>query len=306
MVDSLLSLRGFGRRFPGGAGVGPIDLELAPGIHGLLGPNGSGKTTLLKPLLGFLSPSGGQARVLGMDVRTQNLAIRRHVGYMAENDVVVPGLNAVQSVRLAAELCGIPRAHAHEAAAEALHAVGMGEEALHDPARMSTGQRQRMKLAAALVHAPRLLILDEPTNGLDPRGRRTMLRLIQEVADEKDVSVLLSTHILPDVEAVCRDALVLRDGRLAAVESVHHRTVQRGAAGTWFRVEVLGDPLPFAQACRKAGWTVQSDDGLRVLAPGPEALVAAARSADQLVLQAVPEERGVEDAILAHMEAGPA
>ncbi len=268
-----------------------------------MGPNGSGKTTLLKTLLGFLAPSGGEAKVMGYDVRTQSLAIRRRVGYMAENDVVVPGLNAVQSVRLAAELCGIPRGRAHEAAAEALHAVGMGEEALHNPARMSTGQRQRMKLAAALVHAPRLLVLDEPTNGLDPRGRRTMLRLIEEVAAEKEISVLLSTHILPDVEAVCADAVVLRDGRLAAVEAVRHRTVTTGAGGTWYRVDVMGDTENFAEACTAAGYKIALGDDLRVLAPAPQPLLALARRNDCLLMQAVPEEHGVEDAILAHMEA---
>ncbi len=302
-MESLLSLNQFGRRFPGGAGVGPINLELEPGIHGLLGPNGSGKTTLIKALLGFLVPSGGNAHVMGYNVRTQSLAIRRRVGYMAENDVVVPGLNAVQSVRLAAELCGISRGRAHEAAAEALHAVGMGEEALHNPARMSTGQRQRMKLAAALVHAPRLLILDEPTNGLDPRGRRIMLKLIQEVAEEKDISVILSTHILPDVESVCSDALVLRDGRLAAVEAVRHRTVSTGAGGTWYRVDVMGDAEKYGAACAAAGYKVRLEDDLRVLAPGAHPLFALARKNDCLLMQAIPEEHGVEDAILAHMEA---
>ncbi len=279
-----------------------MDWSLDPGIHGLLGPNGSGKTTFLKTLLGFHVPTAGSAHVLGMDVRVRPLGVRRLVGYMAENDVIVPGLNAAQTVRLAAELCGVPAAHAYEAAAEALFAVGLKHEALEDPQKLSTGQRQKMKLAAALVHAPRLLFLDEPTNGLDAQARRRMLALIKEIAEEKQISVILSTHILPDVEAVCEDAIVLRDGHIAGRERVRGREVQRTAKATWHNVQVLGDPSGFANDCQRLGYEVRDTaDGFQV-ASTTRKLFALAKKRDEVLLRCVPATTGVEDAILAHME----
>lgn len=304
MVEAVLVVEGLEKRYPNGRGVGPLDLVFEPGIHGLLGPNGSGKTTLLKTLLGFLRPTAGRAQVFGRDIVREPLLVRRHVGYMAENDVLVPGLNAMQTVRLAAELCGLSRARAFEAASEALQAVGLGEEALHAPERLSTGQRQKMKLAAALVHAPRLLLLDEPTNGLDPRARTTMLALIKEVARERAISVVLSTHILPDVEAVCDDAVVLREGLLAGTEQVRGRTVQREGRTTWFDITVLGDPAPFVAACGRSRLRVAEGDALRVAAPDVARVLAVAKRCDAVLLRVEPATRGVEDAVLAHLE-GP-
>ncbi len=305
MPVPLLELQGLTKDYRGTRGVGPIDLVLQPGIHGLLGPNGSGKTTLLKTLLGFLQPTAGRGRVLGLDIVQQPLEVRRHVGYMAENDVLVPGLNAVQTVRLAAELCGIQQARAHEAAAEALFAVGLGDERFHAPQRLSTGQRQKVKLASALVHAPKLLFLDEPTNGLDPKGRRTMLRLIEEISREKGIAVVLSTHILPDVEAVCQDAVVLRDGRMVALEQVKSRTVQQATkTTTWFNVDVLGDFRPFTAACKQASHTTRvSRSGLQVAARTPEDLLRLANRAGAILTRLLPGTEGVEDAVLEHMEA---
>ncbi|MES2155299.1 MAG: ABC transporter ATP-binding protein [bacterium] len=300
---SLLELQGLTRHYGAVRGVGPIDLELAPGIHGLLGPNGSGKTTLIKTILAFLPPTSGRCRVLGFDIATQAMQVRRLVGYMAENDVVVPGLNPAQTVRLAAELCGMSPARAHEAAAEALQAVGMGEERLHAPNRLSTGQRQQVKLAAALVHAPRLLILDEPTNGLDARARRTMLDLIAEVSREKDISVILSTHILPDVQAVCQDAVVLREGQLVAVEPVQARLVERHANRTWFDVQALGGADDFLDACKAAGLTVRAGHaGPQVAAKDASQLLQLATKAGCVLSRVVPATVGVEEAVLERLE----
>ncbi len=303
----LLELRALSRHYGEARGVGPIDLDLEPGIHGLLGPNGSGKTTLIKTIMGFLPPSGGRGKALGHDILTGSMQIRRMVGYMAENDVVVPGLNAAQTVRLAAELCGFSSARAHEAAAEALHAVGMGEERLHSPNRLSTGQRQQAKLAAALVHAPRLLILDEPTNGLDARARRTMLELITEISREKDISVLLSTHILPDVQAVCQDAVVLREGLLVAIEPVQARLVERHADRTWFDVQVLGGSEQFLAACAKERLQVRTGRaGPQVAAKDAIQLLQLARKASVVMSRVVPATVGVEEAVLERLEDGHA
>ena len=301
-MPTVLRLRGLAHHYGSTRGVGPITLELPAGIHGLVGPNGSGKTTLLKTLLGFLAPTAGSAEVLGIDVAHEVRAVRARVGYMAENDVFVPGLNAAQTVRLAAELCGLAPARAHEAASEALHAVGLGEEALHSPNRLSTGQRQRMKLASALVHTPRLLFLDEPTNGLDPRGRRHMLDLVREVAQERGISVILSTHILPDVQAVCESALVLRDGRLVA----HDRVGSVRVEPQWYDVEVLGDTQAFLDACAKKRLQVrEARAGWQVRSGGAEVLYQLAQQADVSLLRAVPSRAGIEDAILEQLEARP-
>ncbi len=303
VVDPILSVQGLEQRYPGGRGVGPVDLELPPGIHGLLGPNGSGKTTFIKTVLGFLRPTGGTGTVLGHDIVDGHMKIRRQVGYMPENDVFVPGLNAVQTVRMGAELCGLSPARAHEAASEALHAVGLGDERFHAPNRLSTGQRQRMKLAGALVHAPRILFLDEPTNGLDPQGRKRMLQLINEVAQEKQISVILSTHILPDVEAVCQDAVVLRDGFVAAFEQTSGRTIEKKGAATWYAVELLGDHDAFLDACKTAGLIVRTERGaLQVAARSATAILKVAKQADVVLSRVVPGTRGIEDAVLAHME----
>jgi ABC-2 type transport system ATP-binding protein len=298
-VQPILRLEGLERNYGSTRGVGPVTLDLEPGIHGLVGPNGSGKTTLIKTLLGFLGPTAGRGRVLGLDIAKEIRQIRARVGYMAENDVFVPGLNAAQTVRLSAELSGLPPAMAYEAASEALQAVGLGEEALHSPNRLSTGQRQRMKLASALVHLPQLLFLDEPTNGLDPKGRRQMLDLIAEVARERGLSVLLSTHILPDVQAVCDSVLVLRDGQLVGREKVAVRLVE----AQWYDVDVLGDTPQFLAACKKAGLKTRNARGrLQVSAAQANALYEAAHEARVVLLRAAPARAGIEDAILDQLE----
>lgn len=303
MAGELLRLQGLAKNYPTSRGVGPLDLELEPGVHGLLGPNGSGKTTLIKTLLGFLAPTGGKGSVLGYDIVRERMQVRRRVGYMAENDVIVPGISPVQMVRLAAELCGVPAGRAHEAAAEALNAVDMGDERFHSPRRLSTGQRQKVKLAASLVHAPQLLFLDEPTNGLDPRGRRAMLALIDEMSREKDISVILSTHILPDVEAACESAVVLREGRLVAVEPVSARAVQTTGRKTWFDVEAITNDVALRKALKAAKLTVEgSGAAFRVAAASAKPIIRAADKASAALARVVPNTRGVEDSVLDHME----
>ncbi len=205
---------------------------------GLLGPNGAGKTTLIHTLLGFHPPSAGTARVYGHDVVGQAPATRALIGYMPERDSFIEGMSAVAFVRLMAELSGLPRALALERAHEALYAVGLGEARYRGLETYSLGMKQRAKLAQALAHGPRLLFLDEPTNGLDPPARERMVRLIRSIRDGGQVRILLSSHLLRDVEECCDEVLILKEGKIA-----YHCNLEeeRRANRKFLQLEIRGD-----------------------------------------------------------------
>ncbi len=213
---AIVSFRNLGRRFGSVAALDDLTLDIEEGAVGLLGPNGAGKSTLLKVLLGLVTPSAGEGRVLGLDIRDRRdqLRIRQRVGYMPEVDCHLPGLNAVQFVALCGELTGMARVEAMQRAHEALYYVGLDEERYRPVDGYSTGMRQKVKLAQALVHSPDIVFLDEPTNGLDPKGREDMLVLIRRIRAEKGISVILSSHLLRDVERTCERVVVLHQGRV--------------------------------------------------------------------------------------------
>lgn len=192
-----------------------VDLSLPRGAIGLLGPNGAGKSTLLRILLGFLRPDRGEGRVLGYDIRTQQKMIRRYVGYMPEDDCVITNVDAVSFTSYLGELSGMPRQEAMKRAHEVLFYVGLEESRYRNLETYSSGMRQRLKLAQALVHDPKLIFLDEPTSGLDPQGRSEILELIMDISSKKDIQVLISSHILSDIEAVCSYVLILNKGKMA-------------------------------------------------------------------------------------------
>jgi len=237
------------------------------GAVGLLGPNGAGKSTMLKALLGFIPPVQGRLRVFGLDVASSPLAIRARIGYMPETDAHVPGMSAVAFVAYCGELSGLPVADATQRAHEVLHYVGLGEARYRNVETYSTGMRQRIKLAQALVHDPDLLFLDEPTNGMDPRGRDEMLDLIRDLARNKGVSVIVSSHLLPDVEYTCDHVVVLDKGRIAAAGTIE---ALKGPSGRVFEVRVKGDATVFAARLRAASIECHdTDDALmRVFIPG--------------------------------------
>jgi ABC-2 type transport system ATP-binding protein len=195
-----------------------IDLRISLGGRaiGLLGPNGAGKTTLLRTLLSFYRPSAGSARVLGRSLDRDGKEMRGEIGYMPESDGHIANLTAIRFVRLMAELSGLPPSAALERAHEALFYVGLGEARYRKLGTYSTGMKQMAKLAQALVHGPRLLMLDEPTNGLDPPARKRMLELIRDIRDRGETTLLLSSHLLGDVERVCDEVVILKAGRIAA------------------------------------------------------------------------------------------
>jgi ABC-2 type transport system ATP-binding protein len=212
---------------------------------GLLGPNGEGKTTLLRTLLGFHTPSQGTARVLGLDVRKDIRKIRHLVGYMPENDAYVASLTAIRYLRMIAELAGLPRRAALERAHHTLFYVGLGEARHRKLGTYSLGMRQLIKLAVAIVHGPRVVILDEPTNALDPEGRHRMLRLVQEIRQTGKIHLLISSHLLPDIEECCDEVVILRDGDVISHSNL---AAARMTNRKFLHLEVAGDMEPFLNA----------------------------------------------------------
>ncbi len=217
---SLASIQNLTVRYGRRTAVSGLTVEIPEGCVGLLGPNGAGKTTLLKTLLGFLKPAAGSGTVLGLDVGRQGLEIRRRIGLMPEHDCHIPGMNAVSFVAYAGELTGMPPEQALRRAHEVLEYCGLGEARYRDVEGYSTGMRQRIKLAQALVHGPELIFLDEPTNGLDPEGRDQMLKLVRDVSHGKGVNVVVSSHLLPDIERTCDEVIVLKLGQVVAQGSI--------------------------------------------------------------------------------------
>ncbi|HEX4997485.1 MAG TPA: ABC transporter ATP-binding protein [Terriglobia bacterium] len=227
---------------------------------GLLGPNGAGKTTLIRTLLGFHRPSAGGARILGLDIRSQMREIRPRIGYMPENDAFVADMTAIRFVRLMAELSGLPAEAAMERAHETLFFVGLGDARYRRLGAYSLGMRQMAKLAAAIVHGPQTVILDEPTNALDPAGRQRMIQLIREIRDAGQARVILSSHLLPDVEACCDEVLILKDGRVASQCNLEE---ERRANRKFIELELHGEFGPFLDAAQRRGCVAATNDRTR-------------------------------------------
>ena len=207
-----------------------VSARFERGAVGLLGPNGAGKSTMLKSLLGFIKPSEGKMTVLGLDVAQRPMEIRARLGYMPESDAHIPGMNAVSFVAYCGQLAGLPAVDSMQRAHEVLHYVGLGEARYRNIDTYSTGMKQRIKLAQALVHDPDLLFLDEPTNGMDPKGRDEMLELIHDLGHNKNVSLILSSHLLPDVEFTCDHVVVMDKGQIARA-GPDRQTQRAGGAG---------------------------------------------------------------------------
>jgi ABC-2 type transport system ATP-binding protein len=244
-----------------------VSTSFLPGAIGLLGPNGAGKSTLLKTLLGFLKPETGKMSVLGLDVATSPLQIRARLGYMPETDAHIPGMNAVSFVGYCGELAGLPPADAMQRAHEVLYYVGLGEARYRNLETYSTGMKQRIKLAQALVHDPDLLFLDEPTNGMDPKGRDEMLDLIRDLAHNKNVNLILSSHLLPDVEYTCDHVVVMDKAQITANGPIAEL---KGPAGRVYELRIKGDTPQFIQVLRREGYDCHDtdEDIMRVFVPG--------------------------------------
>jgi ABC-2 type transport system ATP-binding protein len=281
----LIELDKLGKRYGTIVALRDVDARVDGRIIGLLGPNGAGKSTLLKSLLGLIPFTGG-ARVLGLSAATHSREIRDRVGYMPEQEAFLAGMSAVELCTYAAELSGLPRTEAMQRAHAALYYAGLEEKRYQPIDGYSTGMKQRVKLAQALVHDPEILFLDEPTNGLDPKSRDEMLKLILELPERRGCAIVLSTHLLPDVERVCDHALIMHQGQVRFVGSIDEL---RGARGrdTELTIIVKAEPEKLAQALTTAGatCTVTSPVALSVDLPGDATNELVFRQARELGLQ---------------------
>ncbi len=225
----LISTRALTKRYPGVTALDGLTVDLEPGVIGLVGANGAGKSTLIKILLGLLPPTEGEARVLDLDTATQGARIRELVGYMPEHDCLPPDVSATEFVSHMGRVSGLPSGAARERTADVLRHVGLYEERYRPMGGYSTGMKQRVKLAQALVHDPKVLFLDEPTNGLDPAGRDEMLALIERIGGEFGIAVVVASHLLGEIERVANWLMAIDAGKLlrtAPLASFTERTGQ--------------------------------------------------------------------------------
>jgi ABC-2 type transport system ATP-binding protein len=280
-----------------------LSLSVPGGAIGLLGPNGSGKTTMIRTLLGLIPIDGGAGEVLGVDFRRQPLDIRRRIGFAPEDECLFPHVQGVEFVAYAGELCGMSPGDALQRSHEVLDYVGLDEARYRNVESYSTGMKQRLKLASAIVHDPELLILDEPTNGMDPAGRNEVLELAHDLAHHKRMNLLFSSHILPDVEAVCDYVVVLGDGKLLAqgeidlLKQLHEQT---------FDVRLKSDSAEFAERLVASGCTAQRhDDVFRVRIPAgqsPQLLWEIAAEQGEQIRHLRPQRSTLEEVFLNAVE----
>jgi ABC-2 type transport system ATP-binding protein len=246
----LVEMQGLSVRFGNREILSSLTATLRGRSIGLLGPNGAGKSTLINTLLGFYKSSGGTARVFGYDVGTEVRKIRGLVGYMPENDAFISKMSAVSFVQMMGELSGLPPDMALERAHEALFYVGLAEARYRKLGTYSLGMKQLAKLAQAIVHGPKLLILDEPTNGLDPSARQRMIRMIKDIRDGKEMRIVLCSHLLRDVEDTCDEVLILKQGRIAHYSNLDE---ERRANNRFLELETYGANGDFTEAIEKLG-----------------------------------------------------
>jgi len=246
-----------------------VTMKLGEGAVGLLGPNGAGKSTLLRILLGFLVPASGEGRVLGFDIRSDRAAIRRSVGYMPESDCFVAGMDAVTFTAFFGELSGMPRQEAMKRAHDVLFYVGLDEARYRLLNTYSAGMKQRLKLAQALVHDPKILFLDEPTANLDPTGRAEVLELIRDIATRKSIQVILSSHILDDIESICASVVILNKGKLAAEGRMEDL---RAIRYSLYELRIKGDGEAFRRDLQARGCRVDETEDRLIKVYMPESV----------------------------------
>ncbi|MGI8924922.1 MAG: ABC transporter ATP-binding protein [Fimbriimonadales bacterium] len=282
--------------------VSNLTCTVPEGCVGLLGPNGAGKSTLIKALLGFIEPASGGGTVFGRDISTDGLSIRMDVGLMPELECYIPGLTAVEYTAFAGELAGMPREQAMRRAHEVLEYCGLGEARYRNLETYSTGMKQKAKLAQAIVHGPKLLFLDEPTNGLDPAGRDEMLALVKDISHGKGVNVVVSSHLLPDIERACDFVIVMQQGEVRSQDTVERF---KSISQVQWDVELKIPADGFAAALAKQSGEVVSSLSYRYRVQFPEGFSQATRAVFAAALESgaqvrvfQPAQRTLEDAFL--------
>ena len=263
MAD-VIELHGITKRFGDFFALQDVSLTVAPGVTGLLGPNGAGKSTLIKILLGLLQTSSGSGHILGHDLLRQSRAVRAKVGYMPEDDCYLSALSGVESAQVFARLSRLPRVESLRRAHEILDFCGVGQERYRPVQTYSTGMRQKLKFAQAIVHDPPLLILDEPTSGLDPEERVAMLNRIRTLAKKHDKSIVICTHILPDVQAASDAVVILAEGQVRVSDKLD--VLSRPASPSVLVRTVATNHQAFARGLRDAGLTVEIDQENQAMA----------------------------------------
>lgn len=253
-LDPIVHLRGVTKRYAAIEALRDVTLQIPAGVTGLLGPNGSGKSTLIKSLLGLIQTQSGSGEVMGHSWPKDARTIRDSIGYLPEDDCYIAGLEGIESVTLMAQLSGLKGREALRRSHEMLDFCGFGEERYREVESYSTGMRQKLKFAQSLVHDPPLLILDEPTTGLDPDQRLAMLRRIRHLATKHGKSIILSTHILPDVRTVCDHVVILVGGQVRVVDTLEN--LSRPIRPT-MHVSVYGDDSHFIERIRQEGHSVE-------------------------------------------------
>ncbi len=311
-MTPLLKLDGLRREFGDFTALHDLTFELPPGRIGLLGPNGAGKSTLLKILLGLIAPTAGTGAVLGEPLggdcdSANNWRLRRLIGFMPEAEALVPGLTGVEYVTLAGELCGLGRRQSQRRAHEILGYIQLEEARYRRVEEYSAGMKQRVKLAQALIHDPPLLLLDEPTSGLDPAGRDAMLKLIAELGRDHGKSVILSTHLLADVQAVCERVVIMAGGRVRGLGTVAELCAVRADR---VRLRVAGDLARFRDELERSSVAIVADNGhgeWRVQVPAGWSnrnFFELARAADAIVRAILPDDETLEELFLRMVQPG--
>ena len=300
---SVITARNLRKMYGPHLALDDINLEIPPGAVGILGPNGAGKSTLFKCLLGLITTTSGDGTVLGYDIRTEGDKIRSRIGYMPEYDALDPDLSAIDQVRYAGELLGMNPAHATRRAHEVLEYVGLKDQRYRKIETYSTGMKQAAKLACALVHDPDVLICDEPTNGLDQRAREFMLQTLRRTVSEGNRSVLMSSHVMDDVQEVCDRIVMIHNGRIVVQRRIEDlaRQIERE-----IEISVWGGASRMQQELESRGFVVRRlGRVLRVDRADDNTtrnILEAAVSADVQVRQMQEYEPDLEDIFLLIME----
>ncbi len=255
MSRAVIQTKDFTKSFKRQKALDRVTVKVDPGAIGLLGPNGAGKSTFMKCLLQLIPHSGGKALLLGRDIRQEGAEIRKRVGYNPEQDCHIPGMIGCEYIAYCAQLSGLPFNAARQRSHEMLDFVGMGQERYRNIDTYSTGMRQRLKLAQAIVHDPEIVFLDEPTNGLDPKGQAQILDLIQSLWKVHGISVVLSSHLLHDVDRICEQIIIISQGKILVHDTLERLKARRNYSAELVLKSRAGD---FISACRSRGWPTET------------------------------------------------